>query len=138
MLPCFVPLTSYTGPGDGVTNTADPELDRMIEAYRASEDEAEKIDLSKQIQRMLHERGALIPSYQVPYTRLGYWRWMQLPKDNYVTKTGGGLFDLFDQVAGGLFWIDRDLKKATEEAMDDEQTFDPVLIENTRWRAQVD
>ena len=89
----------------------------MIEAYRASEDEAEKIDLSKQIQRMLHERGALIPSYQVPYTRLGYWRWMQLPKDNYVTKTGGGLFDLFDPVAGGLFWIDRDLKKATEEAI---------------------
>ena len=123
---------------NNITNTADPELDRMIEAYRASEDEAEKIDLSKQIQRMLHERGALIPSYQVPYTRLGYWRWMQLPKDNYVTKTGGGLFDLFDPVAGGLFWIDRDLKKATEEAMDDEQPFDPVLIENTRWRAQVD
>ena len=47
------------------------------------------------------------------------------------------MFDLFDPVAGGLFWIDRDLKKATEEAMDDEQTFDPVLIENTRWRAQL-
>ncbi|MGD2006141.1 MAG: ABC transporter substrate-binding protein, partial [Pseudomonadales bacterium] len=123
---------------NNITNTADPELDRMIEAYRASEDEAEKIGLSKEIQRMLHDRGALIPSYQVPYTRLGYWRWMQLPEDNYVTKTGGGLFDLFDPVAGGLFWIDRDLKKATEEAMDDEQPFDPVLIENTRWRAQVD
>lgn len=119
---------------NNITNTSDPELDRLIDAYRSVEDEAEKISLSKQIQVKLHERGALIPSYQVPYDRLGFWRWLQLPSENYVTRTGGGVFSLFDPVSGGIFWIDRDLKKATEDAMDDEIAFEPVYIENTDWR----
>lgn len=119
---------------NNITNTADPAIDALIDAYRASEEEAEKKDLSRQIQQALHERGALIPSYQVPYTRLGYWRWLQLPQTGYVTRTGGGLFDLFDPVSGGIFWIDRSMKKATENAMDDNATFEPVYIENTDWR----
>lgn len=122
---------------NNITNTADPELDVMIDDYRASEDDQEKKALSKQIQRKLHERGAVIPSYQVPYTRLGYWRWLKLPSENYVTKTGGGLFDLFDPVSGGILWLDRDLKKASEEALDDGEVFEPVLIENTDWKASI-
>ncbi len=119
---------------NNITNTADPQIDALIDQYRVSEVEDEKIELSKKIQVLLHERGGLIPSYQVPYTRLGYWRWLKLPESGYVTRIGGGLFDLFDPLSGGIFWIDRDEKKATEAAMDDEQAFAPVLIENTDWR----
>ena len=122
---------------NNITNTADPELDQLIDRYRTSEEASEKIDLSQRIQQRLHDRGALIPSYQVPYTRLGYWRWLNLPSENYVTRTGGGLFDLFDPVSGGIFWIDREQKKATEAALDDGDAFDPVYVENTDWRVSV-
>ena len=119
---------------NNITNMKVAELDPLIEAYRASEIEAEKIELSHQIQQILHDEAALIPSYMVPYTRLGYWRWMKLPETNFATKTGGGLFDLFNPVSGGQFWIDRDVKKATEDAMDDDETFEPVYIEDRTWK----
>jgi microcin C transport system substrate-binding protein len=54
---------------NNVTNTDDPELDRLIEAYRNSLDEQERIELSHKIQKIVHDIGAYVPASTAPYGR---------------------------------------------------------------------
>ena len=64
---------------NNVTNTDDPELDRLIEAYRNSLEAQERIELSQKIQKIIHDIGAFVPTSTAPYVRQAYWRWWRLP-----------------------------------------------------------
>ncbi len=112
---------------NNITNTDDPEMDRLIEAYRDSLEETERIDLSLKIQEKIHENGALVPTFMVPYVRMAYWRWWRLPNPP-GTKNSDSLFDPFGSTTGGLFWYDKDLKAETKAAMKKKTTFVPVTI----------
>jgi microcin C transport system substrate-binding protein len=116
---------AHKGQTNNVTNTDDPEMDRLIDAYRNSLDEAERIDLSRRIQARVHEIGAYVPTFMVPYFREVYWRWWRLP-DPPATRTSGSLFDAFGSSSGGLFWFDPIVYRQTREAMADGRAFEPV------------
>jgi microcin C transport system substrate-binding protein len=122
---------------NNTTNTDDPALDALIMRFRASTDRAERIELSYEIQQMLHDIGMFIPGYKVPYTREAYWRWLRLP-ENLGTRTSYALFWPMDEpgqfLYDGLFWIDEEAKADTLAAQREGRTFEPVLIEDTRWR----
>lgn len=120
---------------NNITNTDDPELDRFIDQYRASLDEEERKDLSRRIQSLIHETGAFVPTFMVPYVRQGYWRWVELP-DFHGTKRSDNLFDPFSSTMGGLFWIDPDKKKETLEAIQNGETFPPVVLMDERFRVE--
>lgn len=121
---------------NNITNTDNPELDKLIDRYRASLNEAERIDLSKQIQVLIHETGAFVPTFMVPYVRLGYWRWMQLP-DFHGTRRSDSLFDPFSSTTGGLFWIDTEGKKTTLEAKKQGRAFTPVTIKDEQFKVEL-
>lgn len=112
---------------NNITNTDDPELDKMIDAYRTSLDEEERIKLSGKIQEKIHEIGAFVPTFMVPYVREAYWRWWRLP-ENHGTKNSTGLFDPFNALTGGLFWYDQDMFRETKEAMKRHKKFPAVTI----------
>lgn len=112
---------------NNITNTDDPELDKMIDAYRTSLDEEERIKLSGKIQEKIHEIGSFVPTFMVPYVRQAYWRWWRLP-ENHGTKNSTGLFDPFNASTGGLFWYDQDVFMETKEAMKKHNKFSPVTI----------
>jgi len=118
---------------NNITNTDDPELDRLIDQYRASLDEEERKDLSRRIQHLIHETGAFVPTFMVPYVRHGYWRWIELP-DFHGTKRSDNLFDPFSSTIGGLFWMDPDKKKETLEALEKGESFPPVTLMDERFR----
>ena len=99
---------------NNITNTDDPALDKLIEQYRASNNAEERIKLSWIIQEKIHEIGAYVPTYMVPYFRTGYWRWWQVPKVA-ATKWSDGLLEPFGTA---VFWFDPKIKEATEEAME--------------------
>ncbi len=50
--------------------------------------------------------------YDIPIKRYAYWHWLKLPQA-IGTKVSANIFDPFDPVTGGLFWIDRKLKADT-------------------------
>jgi microcin C transport system substrate-binding protein len=115
-------------------NVDDPELDRLIDEFRFGTDEDERKRLSREIQAQIHELGIYIPFFNVPYTRHGYWRWIQLP-EHHGTRTSDYLFP--PGAVGsdkGLFWIDEDLKQETFEAMKSGRSFDPVTIIDETYR----
>ena len=116
------------------TNYSSLELDKLIESYRNEFDLAKKHQLSRQIQQQVYEAKVVIPGYSVPYAREGYWRWMKLPKE-MATKQTEALFYPSGFVGSlGTFWIDQDVKKETEQAMDSGKAFEPVTIVDEKYR----
>ena len=120
---------------NNITNTDDPELDQLIDAYRASLDETERITLSLKIQHAIHDTGAFVPTFMVPYVRLGYWRWVGLP-DFHGTRRSDNLFDPFSLTTGGNFWIDAEKKNSTLKALKDGHEFEAVNIVDKRFKME--
>ena len=120
---------------NNITNTDDPRLDELIDNYRASLNEEERIKLSLKIQNAIHETGAFVPTFMVPYVRLGYWRWLELP-DFHGTRRSESLFDPFSSMTGGLFWINVEKKEETLYAMKSDRTFLPVVIKDELFKKE--
>ncbi len=122
---------------NNITNTADPELDALIIRYRNSLDEAERIRLSLEIQKKIHDIAAYVPTFMIPYVRMAYWRWISLP-EHHGTRMSRDLFDPFSATIGGLFWIDPDIRQQTLDAMEQGKSFPEVLIKDERYRRTAD
>ncbi|MGI9230037.1 MAG: ABC transporter substrate-binding protein, partial [Gammaproteobacteria bacterium] len=119
---------------NNITNTDVPELDSLITQYRAAVEEADRIRLARQIQRLIHAQAMYIPTYMAPYARTAYWAWLSLP-DFYGTRSSGSLFDPFGAGgSGGLFWIDQAKKTSLEQARKDGRRFDPVVIKDETYK----
>ena len=129
----FHSVNAHKAQTNNITNTDDPEMDRLIEAYRNSLDEAERIELSHKIQALIHRIGAFVPTFMVPYVRQAYWRWWRLPKVP-GTRYSGDLFDPFGSSTGGLFWFDQDLYRQTIKAIKKKAAFAPVTIVDKTYK----
>lgn len=126
---------AHTPQTNNITNTDDPELDDLIEQYRASLNTQERIELSLNIQQAIHETGAFVPTFMVPYVRQGYWRWLELP-DAHGTKRSDNLFDPFSSSFGGLFWVNAAKKDETVNAMKRKIEFQPVVIIDEQFKVE--
>ncbi len=130
----FHSINAHKPQTNNITNTDDSEMDKLIDDYRNSLDEEKRIELSKKIQAKIHELGAFVPTFMVPYVREAYWRWWKLPKIP-GTKNSDSLFDPFSSSAGGLFWYDKELHEETKKAMKEKKTFKPMtIIEKTYFQ----
>lgn len=117
---------------NNITNTDDPQMDRLIEAYQKATSKEERVRLAHALEALVHQIGSVIPTYKVPYTREGFWRWLKLPAQ-LATRTSDQVFAPFGS-AGGLFWIDEEDKSQTQTARLLNRTFNPILIIDERWR----
>jgi microcin C transport system substrate-binding protein len=88
---------------------ADPELDRLIEEYRASEDVDKLKKLSYLMEQILHGDASFSPGFVRPFYRVGYWRWIKWP-DDFNLKIGHSAGQYH------LNWMDLEAKKETLEA----------------------
>ncbi|MFH2047033.1 MAG: extracellular solute-binding protein [Pseudomonadota bacterium] len=118
---------------NNITNTDDPEMDKLIDAYRNSLEEKERIKLSLEIQQKIHDLCVFVPTFMVPYTRDAYWRWWKFPKVP-GTKNSTDLFDPFSSMTGGLFWFDANSYDETKKAMKKGEEFDPVTIVDETYK----
>jgi microcin C transport system substrate-binding protein len=86
-----------------------PEMDRMIDAYRASEDKEEMKQLAHDMTQLHHDYASFVPGYYEPFYRVGHWRWIRYPKDFNVkhSRSAGEFY---------VHWIDTELKERTLEA----------------------
>lgn len=131
----FHSVNAHKPQTNNITNTDDPAMDRLIEAYRDSLDERQRIELSLKIQEKIHAIGCFVPTFMVPYTREAYWRWWKLPKVP-GTRNSNSLFSPFDSTTGGLFWYDRQLHEQTKKAMKRKKKFPPVTIIDETFKVQ--
>lgn len=97
-----------------------PEMDRMINRYRASEDKQEMIELAHEMTELHHDYGSFVPGFYQPFYRLGFWRWVRYP-DFFNHKYSGSAGQYF------VHWIDEDMKKETLAARKSGKTFEPSI-----------
>ena len=126
-------VNAHKAQTNNICNVDDAELDRLIDAYRASFDEDERIRLSRQIQARVHEIGACVPTFMVPYFREAYWRWWRFPQPP-GTSLSDSLFEPFDSTTGGLFWFDQERYEQTRAAMKAGRSLEPLTIEDKTFK----
>jgi microcin C transport system substrate-binding protein len=95
------------------------ELDRLIEAYRASDDVKEMQQLAFAMEEILHDDGSFVPGFVMPFLRVGYWRWINWPEDfNVKLARGANQYH--------LLWIDPAAEEETRNARRTGATFEVV------------
>ena len=108
---------------------ADPEVDKILEANRNARSMDDLVSTSHELERIFHERAVWVPSFQRPFYRLGYWRWLRWPDDfNFRVSA--------EPEVSHLHWIDPALKDETIEAMREGRKFDEVLRVYDQYRAK--
>ncbi|SKA80174.1 microcin C transport system substrate-binding protein [Prosthecobacter debontii] len=101
------------------TQTANAELDKLIDEQREAPNEDEMQRLCWLIEEKVQEQASEIPTWEVPLYRYFHWRWLRWPE--------GGNFK-FTREANEAFawWIDEDIKEETQKAMREGRSFGEV------------
>lgn len=97
-----------------------PDMDRMIDTYRASDDRQEMIGLAHDMTALIHEHASFVPGFVEPFYRVGHWRWNRYP-DGFNHKHSRRYDELY------VNWIDTEIKEETRAAMADGRAFDPEI-----------
>ncbi|MBL0598313.1 ABC transporter substrate-binding protein [Aeromonas jandaei] len=134
----FHKINAHKPQTNNIMNIDDEAMTALVEQYDKAFDFGKKAELSRQIQQRLYELASFVPTYQVPYTRDGAWRWIKLPKVPATPKSellhwpldGGNSGYSY----GGLFWIDEQVKNETLDAIKSGQSFPPVTQVDTRFK----
>jgi microcin C transport system substrate-binding protein len=126
---------------NNITNTDDKELVKLIDEYKDTINEDERIKLSHIIQKKIHEIGSYIPSHMIPYARQMYWRWWKLPAIPGTKNSEDTLFHPFVDYTngfstGGLYWFDEEIYKETKQAMKKGIKFKPVTIIDDTYKME--
>ena len=127
----FHSVNAHKSQTNNINNLDDPEIDKLIERYRESTDEKERIRLSVRIQQKIHDSGCWVPFGTFPFIRYFHWRWIKFP-DVPGYKNSTEIFD--DPQTAGYFWIDETVKKETLEAMKSGRTFKPEIRVITKYK----
>jgi microcin C transport system substrate-binding protein len=104
---------------NNLQSIANAELDRRIEAYRASDNVEEMQRLAFEMQEILHDDGSFVPGFAIPFMRTAYWRWVHWPEEFNVKLATS-------TVEYHLLWIDTEEEKETRKARQSGTTFEVV------------
>lgn len=113
------------------TGVKNPELDSLIDQYDAEFDSDKKALIAHEIQKIISESYLVIPSYSVPFSRGGFWRWVHLPEE-IGTRMSDDILDSYS-IEYGLFWVDEEERKATKKALKSGGKFTPVTLIDKRF-----
>lgn len=105
---------------NNITQTADPELDKLIIQHRKAQTEEEVQTLSWQLAKLIEERACVIPGWESPFYRHLTWRYLRWPKTGNARQSR-------EPKDAYMFWIDEDMKKETKDAMREGRSFGEVL-----------
>ncbi|EED36324.1 ABC-type oligopeptide transport system, periplasmic component [Luminiphilus syltensis NOR5-1B] len=114
---------------NNLESIAIPEVDALIETYRASTDREEMEQISHRLLEILHEHASYVPGYYQPWIRIAHWRWLRYP-DFFNHK------QISLPTETWVHWIDTDLKEEVQAARKSGQTFPPMLNTYDQWKEQ--
>lgn len=120
------------------SNSDDPQLDRLIDAYRSEFNENTQAELSRKIQQFIFNEAATILLWKAPYYRIAYWRWLRWPTPNGTKISDDPVSYWVNEGSAwdGLYWIDDTLKQETEQALKAGKTFAPVIVVDKTFKAR--
>ena len=112
---------------NNLQSIADPDLDRLIEAYRAGNDVSEMQRLAFKMEEMLADDGSFVPGFVIPFFRVAYWRWIKWPED-FNVKLATSLTEYH------LLWVDQEVREEVEKARNSGATFPALDTVHEQYR----
>lgn len=112
---------------NNLVSMANPELDRMIDAYRRSSDADEMRELAFAMEELIHHEGPFIPGWVQPFYRMAHWRWIRFP-DDFNVKISSGASQYF------LDWLDPEIKAEVEQARREGRALEPGRVIYDQFR----
>ena len=97
------------------------DTDTLSEKVRTASTGEELRDAAWQLQRIMHDEAIFVPGYSVDFMRLGSWRWIKWP-DCETTRFSPPV--VFDPHEVFVFWVDDEIKAATQNARRSGGVFD--------------
>ncbi len=94
-------LLSLFSRTQGALYIADPGIKDWILNQVDNPDRAARL-----IEAELINNYLFLPGYRFPYAQAAAWQWLHLPEPP-GTRLSRSLFDPFDPLSGGLFWVNR-------------------------------
>ncbi len=110
-------------------NFSNPEVTRLIDTYRNSNDINERKKLAQELQAKIYDACITIPTYYIPFSRTATWRWVRIP-DCAELPTSEVLLGY------GLYWIDEEMKQEALYAMKTGETFPKTLRIYDKYRPE--
>lgn len=106
---------------------ADDELDKLTLEYKNEGNLEKRAEISKAVQRRVHELALIIPSYTVPYFRGASWKWFRYPAWLNTKYNDNFMNSVYDSMSGytGYGWIDEEIKKEVIDAKVKGEVFEP-------------
>lgn len=89
---------------------ADTTVDPIIEQNRNARSIADIKESSWKIEEIMNDRAVWVPSFNRPFFRVGYWRWVRWPDNFNVRLTN-------EADTSHVHWIDTEIKNDTLDAM---------------------
>jgi microcin C transport system substrate-binding protein len=119
---------------------ANPEMDKLLDAYRDEGDLKKKAELSKLIQRFVDKEALVMPHYYVPYYRAGTWKWLRFP-GWLNSKFNDDFFEPhmpFNGYGGyfGYTWFDEGIRKEVLEAQKAGKEYEVRIYKNELFKAK--
>jgi len=101
---------------------ANKEMDAWLDESRDTGDLKRKAELSKMIQRRVHDEALVVPNYYVPYNRGATWKWVRYP--GWLTTKYFDYFPSPDLLMAnldygdyiGFMWIDEAIRREVLDA----------------------
>ncbi len=99
-------------------NFGGADTDELIDTYRFSMDEEERLSAMKELDRIIQEEAFYIPFWTAPYIRLAYWDYVRFP-DFYLPKRAQSMMEY------QVWWVEPEQRKRVEEAMANGTALEP-------------
>ena len=106
-----------------------PEMDSLINQYRAASDAETMMALSHEMNQLHHDYASFVPGFQTGFFRLGHWRWIRYP-EHFSYKHAAGATQHF------VHWIDESRKSETTQAKQGGDSFAAQVIVYDQHRAR--
>lgn len=106
---------------NNLQSMANPDIDRMIDRYRTSEDLDEMRDIAFKLEDALYEDASFVPGFVLPFYRIGHQRWLRFPEGTFNEMHTRSDIQFF------VGWIDEDMKAETLAAKKSGKTFPPQI-----------
>ena len=106
---------------NNMTETANPELDRLIHLYDHAVSMEDVKSLASRIERIIYDDASWVNGVKEPFYRLAYWRWVKWPPAFNAMQSR-------DQEEFWLMWIDQDAQKEALQARSDGRTFPKQVL----------
>ncbi|NWK55736.1 ABC transporter substrate-binding protein [Verrucomicrobiaceae bacterium N1E253] len=108
---------------NNINSFSNEQMDVLCEQIRNARTREEVKSTSHAIQQLIHDEAIFSPAWVANFVRIGSWRWVRWPNTKATPFNNPVISDPLESY---VFWIDQDIQKQTQQAVQQGKPFPEV------------